>query len=274
MSKSAFFEGAKKSIPIMLGYTPLGIAFGVIAREKGLSVLQTALMSFTAFSGSGQFIAVGMIGAGASIPAIFLANLLVNLRYMLFSAAMAPHVKKMPTWIQSILAFGITDETFTLNMAEFSQRKPDFRFILGVNLFSHVSWIINSAIGAAIGNMIPDVNRYGVNFALPAMFIALLVMQLKDRLTLWVALLSGMVSLIIYTVTRNGSHIIIATVIAATMGVIMSLQAKIYFVILGLWVSNYLPRATPMLMLSKLKIPENVILWLGFVPAAVSPGKG
>ncbi|MHB9095639.1 MAG: AzlC family ABC transporter permease, partial [Eubacteriales bacterium] len=148
MNGTGFVAGAKKSIPIMLGYTPLGLAFGVIAREKGLDVLQTALMSLTAFTGSGQFIAVGMLGAGAGIPAILLTNLLVNLRYLLFSAAMAPHVRKMPTVVQSVLAFGITDETFTLNMAEFDQGEPDSRFMLGVNLCSHLSWIVNSAIGA------------------------------------------------------------------------------------------------------------------------------
>lgn len=221
MSKASFFEGAKKAIPIMLGYTPLGLAFGVIAREKGLDVLQTALMSLTSFSGSGQFIAVGMIGAGASIPAILLTNLLVNMRYLLFSASMAPHVRRLPSWVQSVLAFGITDETFTLNMVEFDRRGADRDFILGVNLFAHLSWIANSAIGAAVGNLIPDINRYGVNFALPAMFIALLAMQVKDRTAFWVAILAGLISLAIYTVTRNGSHIIIATVIAATIGVIL-----------------------------------------------------
>lgn len=206
----------------MLGYTPLGLAFGVIAREQGLSVLQTALMSLTAFTGSGQFIAVGMLGVGAGVPAILLTNFLVNLRYLLFSAAMAPHVRKMPTVIQSVLAFGITDETFTLNMAEFDRREPDHRFMLGVNLPAHFSWIANSAIGAAIGDLLPDINRYGVNFALPAMFIALLVWQIKDRRTFWVAVISAALSIGVVLLTgRTDTGIIAATIIAATIGVIL-----------------------------------------------------
>ncbi|MFA5882181.1 MAG: AzlC family ABC transporter permease [Eubacteriales bacterium] len=221
MSRATFLAGAKKSIPIMLGYTPLGLAFGVVAREQGLAVWQAALMSLTAFSGSGQFIAVGMLGAGFGVSAILLTTFLVNLRYLLFSASMAPHVGKLSTLAQSIVAFGITDETFTLNMSGFDRQAADRDFILGVNICPHLSWIINSALGAAVGSMIPDINRYGVNFALPAMFIALLVMQIKDRITLAVAVISGLISTGIALLTTNGSHIIAATVIAATIGVIL-----------------------------------------------------
>lgn len=221
MNRSSFFSGARKAVPIMLGYAPLGIAFGVIAREKGLNVVQTALMSLTAFTGSGQFIAVGMLGAGASISAVLLTNFLVNMRYLLFSASMAPFVKKMPSAIQAVLAFGITDETFAVNMSEFDKRKPDPGFIFGVNVFSHLSWIANSAIGAAVGDLIPDINRFGVSFALPAMFIALLVLQVKDRQTLYVALISGILSTIIALTLSASVNIIAATIIAATVGVFL-----------------------------------------------------
>ena len=221
MSKASFFEGAKKSVPIMVGYMPLGLAFGVIAREKGLTVIQTALMSLTSFTGSGQFIAVGLLGAGVGIPAILLTNFLVNLRYLLFSASMAPVVRKLPSLVQAVLAFGITDETFAVNMAEFDRKEADRDFMLGVNIFSHLSWTVNSAIGAAVGNLIPNIDRFGVNFALPAMFIALLIWQVKDRNTLWVAVISGLVSTVLTMFTRNSANIIAATVIAATIGVIL-----------------------------------------------------
>lgn len=221
MSKASFLAGAKKAVPIMLGYTPLGLAFGVIAREKGLDVLQTGLLSLTSFTGSGQFVAVAMLGGGAGIPAILATNFLVNLRYLLFSASMAPRVKKMPAFVQSILAFGITDETFALNMSESDRKEADRDFMFGVNFFSHLSWVINSVIGAAAGNLIPDIERYGLSFALPAMFIALLVWQVKDRNTLWVAVISGAVSVFTGLVTRSSISTIIATVIAATIGVIM-----------------------------------------------------
>lgn len=221
MRGSSFFQGAKKSLPIMLGYTPLGLAFGVVARTQGLNVWQTTLMSLTSYTGSGQFIAAGMLGAGAGISAILLANILINMRYMLFSAAMTPYVSKLPTWVQSILAFGITDETFVVNMAEFDGSKPDPWFILGVNTCAHLSWVLNSALGAALGNVIPDINQYGVNFALTAMFIALLFLQLKDRLTMVVAALSGVLSLILALLFKGSSNIIIATVVAATIGVII-----------------------------------------------------
>lgn len=221
MRGSVFFEGAKKAVPIMLGYAPLGIAFGVIAREQGLTVFQTALMSLTAFTGSGQFLAVGMLGAGASISAILLTNLLINLRYLLFSASMAPFLKKVPASIQSILAFGITDETFAVNMNEFDRREADYRFILGVNVFSHLSWIANSALGANLGNFIPDIDRYGINFALPAMFIALLILQVKDKNALYVAVISAVLSVVLAVIFNTSVNIIAATVISAALGVFL-----------------------------------------------------
>lgn len=221
MGRASFIAGGKKAIPIMLGYAPLGLAFGVIAREKGLDVLQTALMSLLVFSGSGQFIGIGLLAAGASIPAILLTTFLVNLRYLLFSAAMAPHVKRMPSLVQSILAFGITDETFTLNMAEFNKKEANRDFMFGVNIFSHLSWIASTATGAAIGNIVGNVKQYGINFALPAMFIALLMMQIKDRNTVWVAVIAGVLAIGINLLTANGSSIIVATMIAATAGVFL-----------------------------------------------------
>lgn len=222
MSKQSLLFGVKKGIPIMLGYAPLGIAFGVVAREQGLDIWQTALLSLTAYTGSGQFIAVGMLGAGASISAILIANFLVNMRYLLFSASMAPYVKKMPTFIQSILAFGITDETFAVNMNQFSEREADRDFMLGVNFAAHFSWVANSALGAAVGQALPNIDRYGVSFALPAMFIALLVMQVKSRLMLWMSVLAGAVSLVLKVLwPASSTNIIIATILAATIGVML-----------------------------------------------------
>ncbi len=226
MGRVSFIAGAKQAVPIMLGYAPLGLAFGVIARGKGLDVVQTGLMSFLVFSGSGQYIGVGLLAAGASIPAILLTTFLVNLRYLLFSAAMAPYVKKMPSTMQSVLAFGITDETFTLNMAEFDKKEADRDFMLGVNVISHLSWIVSTVIGAAIGNMIPDINRFGMNFALSAMFIALLIMQIKDRNAVWVAVIAGVISVGISLVTDSGVNIIAATIVAATAGVFLCPQRQ------------------------------------------------
>lgn len=222
MSKESLLLGVKKAIPIMLGYAPLGLAFGVVAREQGLNAWHAALLALTSFTGSGQFIAVGMLGAGASISSILIANFLVNLRYLLFSASMTPYVKKMPTFVQTILAFGITDETFAVNMTEFKEGKVDRDFILGVNFASHLSWITCCSVGTVVGEILPNIDRYGVSFALPGMFIALLVMQIKNRLMLWIALLAGGISLGLKILWPTSStNIIIATIIAATIGVVL-----------------------------------------------------
>lgn len=219
--REQLFSGVKKSIPIVLGYTPLGIAFGIIAHKEGLSVLQTGLMSLMVLSGSGQFIAVALLASGASIYTILLTTFLVNSRYLLFSASLANHVKKLPTWIQIILAFGITDETYAVNISHLEENEANSGFMLGVNLPAHLSWIINSIIGATLGTLFTNIDKYGLNFALPAMFIALLVMLIKDKLTLYIAIFAAILSTIIFALTHNNSNVLIATFIAATVGTVI-----------------------------------------------------
>ena len=83
--RDQLITGIRQAVPVMLAYIPLGLAFGVLAVEAGLSVAETTLMSALVFTGAGQYIAIGIIAAGGSMLTIIMANLLVNLRYFLFS---------------------------------------------------------------------------------------------------------------------------------------------------------------------------------------------
>lgn len=85
--------GIKDAVPIVLGYLPLGFAFGVLATEAGMTILQATLMSVLCFSGAGQYIAIGVMQAGGAIITAVIANLLVNLRYFLFSTSLVPLLK-------------------------------------------------------------------------------------------------------------------------------------------------------------------------------------
>ena len=213
--------GIKKSIPIVVGYAPLGIAFGVIAQKVGLSVLQTGLMSFLVLSGSGQFIAVALLASGAEFYSIMLTVMLVNSRYLLFSASLATHVKKISTWLQTILSFGITDETYAVNISYLGENEANPSFMMGVNLPAHLSWTINSIIGASLGSLFQNVEKMGLNFALPAMFIALLAILIKEKLALYIAIIAALLSTGIFAMTHNNSNVLISTVIAATVGTVI-----------------------------------------------------
>ena len=218
---AGFQAGIKKALPIGLGYFPLGLAFGVIAQSAGLSVVQVGLMSLLIFSGSGQYIAVGMLVLGAGFWPIVATIMLVNSRYLLFSASLSPYVKSFSPATTALVCQGLTDETFVVATAHFQDHPVDRNFWLGLNITSHLVWISSTILGAAVGNFLPDMQSLGLNFALPAMFIALFFMTASNRQGIIVGCFSGLVSLLLYGWGFSSTNVILATIIAATAGVMM-----------------------------------------------------
>ena len=211
--------GMQKALPVCLGYFPLGLAFGVIAQDFGLREWEVGLMSLLLFSGSGQFIAIAMMTIGAGLLSIIVTIVLVNSRYLLFSATLSLYVKRFPTWIVAWITSGITDETFVVATTHFKKQRPDPYFWLSLNITSHLAWITSTVIGAVAGNYIPDLETLGLNFALPAMFIALFFMTAENRQMIAVGLIAGLLSLVFLLIGITDGYILLATVIAASVGV-------------------------------------------------------
>lgn len=221
MNRSEFLAGFKASFPIVLGYIPIGFAFGVLAMQSGLTLFEIFLMSALVYAGSAQFIAVGMLAIGASVSSIIFTTFLVNLRHLLMSASMAPHLKDVSRKILPILSYGLTDETFAVGITEVVKKRRRTSYFLGLHATSHLAWITSTVAGGLFGNLIVDSSRYGLNFALPAMFIGLLLMQVKSKTSITVAAIAGILSIFISFSMKGNWNIIIATIIAATLGVVI-----------------------------------------------------
>lgn len=226
MSKKQFLLGMKSALPIVLGYLPLAMTFGVLAKSNGLSIGQVAAMSVLVYSGSGQLIAVGMLGSGAAAAGIIATIFLVNCRYLLLSASIAPYLKKLSSPFLALLSHGITDETYAVGMGHFRENQPDGSYLLGLFTTAYLSWVSGSVAGAAVGNLVGDTARFGLDFALTAMFICLLIMMLRDRPGVLVAVLAGTLSLIFKVYFHNNWNVILATVIAATVEVTLQRWKK------------------------------------------------
>lgn len=221
-----FGAGVRAATPVVLGYLPIGFAFGVLARTGGLSVLEIALMSLLVYAGSAQFIGAGMLAAGDPAAAIVSTTFLVNLRHLLMSAALSPSYRGLPAWVNSLLGYELTDETFAVASAHLQGRLADPRWVAGLNLTSQFTWILASVAGGVFGDVIPDTGRWGLDFALPAMFVALLVLQLgpdrsgkKYRTRVQVALASALLAVIFGLIIPGRWNVILATVLAAALGV-------------------------------------------------------
>ena len=223
--RDQLITGIRQAIPVMLAYIPLGLAFGVLATEAGLSVAETTLMSALVFTGAGQYIAIGIIAAGGAMRTIILANLLVSLRYFLFSTSMVPQLKVLPTGAASALMLGLTDETYAVAAVYFKENPATIPYLAGLNVSSYLSWVGSSFLGASLGSIITNTEQLGLNFALPAMYTILLILVISERKHLMVAIASVLVCLVVAylfpATLGNLSNIIIASLVAATLGVIV-----------------------------------------------------
>lgn len=221
---ATFRAGVKAATPIILGYLPIGFAFGVLARTAGLSVAEVGLMSLLVYAGSSQFIGVDMLAAGAGIPAILSTTFLVNLRHLLLSTALLPSFKENKPWQNGLLAYGITDETFAVNASVLQGRPIGPGYVAGLHVTAQSSWVIASAVGALAGQMAGNHEALGLDFALSAMFIGLLMPHLRGdgaprrRVA---AVVAAATAVLMALAGLPSWGIITATVLAATVGVMM-----------------------------------------------------
>lgn len=211
--------GFKMALPVVLGYLPYGIAYGCLARQVGLDLWEVLLMSILVYAGTAQLIVVGMLQTLQPISSIILTTFLVNSRYLLLCAALAPLMKGWGKRERSVFAYYVSDETFAVLSTKFPQGLDEKVVALTVNFTGTLGWVLSSYLGYAFSQMIPDTKIFGLDFVLPAVFIALLFMLARNGLLLVVAVLSGALSLLAYTLHFPGFAVIGATVIASTVGV-------------------------------------------------------
>ncbi|MEN6326990.1 MAG: AzlC family ABC transporter permease [Syntrophomonas sp.] len=226
MRNTEVIEGVRDSIPIVLGYLPLGFAFGVMANAAGMNLLQATMMSVLCFTGAGQYVAIGVMQAGGAAFTAIAANVLINQRYTLFSTSMIPYLKKIPTWIAALLSYGLTDETYAVAMSRYRDQEATAFYMAGLNITAHLGWISSTVLGAWLGTLISNTDRLGLGFALPAMYTCLLVLMVQKKSDAWVAVLSAVTCIIMaYLVPAtmaNLSNIIVATLIGASLGVLFN----------------------------------------------------
>ena len=211
--------------PVCLGYVPLGLAMGVLGEKAGLNPLQVMFMSLFVFAGSGQFIAVSMIAAGASISSIIITTFMINLRHLLMSSSLAVYFRGISRKKIFLLSYGIVDETFAVNMDKLKNEDWTIENAIIVNFTAFFTWAISTYLGCYFGKFIPE-NGFGLDYALTAMFISLIIFQLNGSIYFITAIISGSVAVVASIYIPGNSYIIIASLTAATIGVIIKKRNK------------------------------------------------
>lgn len=221
-----FRLGLACALPVVLGYLPIGFAVGVLAAQTGLSAGATGFMSLLVYAGASQFIAIGLLGAGAPPLTIVVTTLLVNLRHFLMSAALSPYLRGVRPLALAALAFTLTDETFAVDSVEFQRRgRGDPWFMSGLHLLPYVTWLASTMVGAAVGGIVADPQVWGLDFALPAMFIGLLALQWRAGAVAWTVLAAGGLA-VAAARAIPGWNVMLAAPVAATLGLLFQRRGR------------------------------------------------
>ncbi|CAM3861526.1 AzlC family ABC transporter permease [Ectopseudomonas alcaliphila] len=193
-----FTQGARDMLPMLLGAIPFGIIFGSLAGSAGLDPWQTQGMSLLVFAGSAQFIAISLLTGGAGIAVVLLTTFVVNLRHALYSASMQPHVRHLPKRWRVPLAFGLTDEAYAVVVQRYARGdKGTYRhwYFLGAALAMYCNWQLCTLVGVLFGQAVPNIGEWGLDFAMLATFIGIVVPMLRSQPQVAAALVAGAVAL-------------------------------------------------------------------------------
>jgi len=218
MENDQFKNGVKAALPIVLGYLPVGMAFGVLARTAGLTPFQAGSMSILVYAGASQFLAIEMISKGISWFPIVIATFFINLRHLLMSSTLSLYFKGHRLRILGLLSAQLTDESFAVAMSNPSNISNRPSYLLGLQMISQIAWVAGSVGGALFGKLI-DHKEYGIPFALSSLFICLLVIQIKKVHHLWVMGIAGIFSIVFKWALPGNWYIILTAILASGIGV-------------------------------------------------------
>ncbi len=219
---SSVMEGIKRALPIVLGYVPVAFAFGVLAVKNNIPPGYAIAMSCFVFAGSGQFVAASLWGSGVGAASVILTVFVVNLRHLLMSASLATHMQKTTRLQRFIMGCELTDETFGVHSTAFRRGwQISLSTLYACNITAHVSWVIGTIVGVYFSSFITDVRPLGLDYALTAMFLALLIPQLCEGLDVVVAVFAGTTSVNLKLMGLGQWNVIVATILAATLGLVL-----------------------------------------------------
>jgi len=225
MDDRPFREGMKAATPIVLGYLPVALAFGVLARGAGLSPLEVGLMSLLVYAGSSQFVAVEMMSNGMVWFPIVLTTFFLNLRYLLMSSTFSLYFNKTPLRTLAPLSAQLTDESFALAMADPLKIASHPSYVFGLQIPPQLAWVAGTVVGAFFGGLINQ-EGFGIPFALPSLLICLLVLQIKSSIHLGMMILAGILSLLFRWALPGNWYIVLAAVTTACAGAVIEILRR------------------------------------------------
>jgi 4-azaleucine resistance transporter AzlC len=218
-SWKAWLAGALAVMPLSIAVIPWGILAGSLALDAGLNPFESQAMSAIVFAGAAQLVAVGMIKAGLGLTSILITTILITSRHLLYSMAMREQISPMPLKWRLSLGFLLTDELFAIIAKNKDQASKPLNpwYALGGGLSFYLTWNIASAVGIIIGHNIPNLDSWGLDFAIAATFIAIVTPQI-NRPSILICVLVSLVCSVICELFQIPSGLLIASLLGMTCG--------------------------------------------------------
>jgi len=210
----SYRAGVRAAAPLAVAVGAFGVSFGVLAQAAGWGALAPVVMSATTFGGSAQFAAVSVLGAGGGVAAAVAAALLLNSRYIPLGIAIAPELRGSLTR-RLLQAQLVVDESWAISHR--GGGRFDRRLLLGAGALLYLAWVLGTTAGVLGGEALGDPQALGLDAAFPALFLGLLVRQLRSRRALVAALLGAAIALALVPIAPPGVPII-AAVAACLIG--------------------------------------------------------
>jgi predicted branched-subunit amino acid permease len=214
--RSEFMTGVRALLPILLGVVPFGLISGIAVTQTHIPPVSGFVMSLLVFSGAALIVALQLITTGAPAFVVLFSALVVNLRFMIYSASIAPYLKRLSFARKSLLAYLLSDQAYAASITHMSESSvPDMTWLhfLGSGLTMWLVWQISVGIGMLAGAQLPT--SWSLEFTIPLTFLALAILAIKDRFTATAAVAAGIVA-----VLANSAPFKLGLVIAAIIGIL------------------------------------------------------
>ena len=200
--------------PVLLTSVVVGITYGVVARQSGLSVAEASGSSLLVFAGAAQFAAVGLLREGAGTLEVAASVLLINLRHLLMAASLRPHFARASLVERLGLGYILTDEAFSMGIGHFRRGHGDLVYYATFGTLLWLCWNIGTLAGAIFGAGLEHPERYGIDFAITATFLAIVAVGVRHRTDLVVAVAAGIVAGALRLVGATTLAVVVAGAVA------------------------------------------------------------
>lgn len=215
--KKTIKEALLASIPVMMGYIVLGMAFGMLLEDKGYSFLYALAMSVFIYAGSMQFVAINLLVSGATLINTVMMTLLINARHLVYGLSMIKKFEGMGK-LKPYMIFSLTDETYSLLVSAKTPEGCNQKYYLFfISLLNQCYWILGSLLGSLVGSLL-TINTTGLDFTMTALFVVIVVEQYltsKKHLYTYIGFGISIMCLLIF-----GSD---AFIIPSIIGIVLSL---------------------------------------------------